>query len=100
MSESQTRFEQALTRQQNCRRDEAVDAIRLALAGDAKQPTADQLEDLADAVDALRAGQFYVAVQLAKGSLRPKPHAKKRIGRAPTLDEMKSDFLALQAARR
>ena len=66
----------------------------------AKPPTADQLEDLADAVDALRAGQFYVSVLLAKGARRSKAHAKKRIGRAPTLDEMKAEFLALQTGPR
>ena len=79
-------------------RGDAERAIEVAIATfEDKAPTPSQLGDLADAIDALKQLQFYVAVVLAHGAVHVAPLDKRRPEMmARTLDEMKREFDALR----
>jgi hypothetical protein len=89
----------ATTRRFTRRREEAEHAIEVAIAAleDAAAPTPDQIGDLADAIDALKQRQFYVAVLLAQGALHSKPlNSRRPEAMSRTFDEIKQEYRALR----
>ena len=99
VSESPARVDK--TRDHRYRREDAVRAIEIAIVAlEEKKATPDQLGDLADAIDALKQGQFHAAALLADGALHAKPLKR---GNRPetmslTLQEMKEAFRACRGA--
>ena len=83
-------------------RSRAAEAIERCLAMlRLRNPTDIQLADLADAVDAMRAGTYRVAVILAGAALSPrraKPIAVRPARMARTFDEIEGEYRALRAA--
>src|ERR1044071_2520033 len=72
VSESPARVDK--TRDHRYRREDAVRAIEIAIVAlEEKKAIPDQLGDLADAIDALKQGQFHAAALLADGALHAKP---------------------------
>ncbi len=67
-------------------------------AGPGRMPAADQICDLADAIDAYADGKFYIAKALAEGALHSRglEQAKRQAVRR-SLSELRSAFLAERA---
>ena len=85
------------------RREEAEQAIEIAIAAleDGPSPTADQIGDLADAIDALKQRQFYVSVLLAQGAMHSKPLKSPRPdAMSRSFDDLKREFRTLRGDRK
>jgi len=81
---------------------EATGAIELTLTMfEQGEPSADQLGDLADAIDSLSEGDFGVAVALAVAAARTRRTVDKRrpAEKVPIMKEMRAEFERLRKPR-
>ncbi len=90
-------LDSANARRFTCRREDAVRAIEVAIASLEPRGTSDQVGDLADAVDAFKHREFYVAVLLARGAMHSKPleGSARPATESRTFNAIKQEFHAL-----